>query len=176
MGRYSLLPTPAVFMPRVTPECSPNPAGAATATTPSALYSPLFTSPYQPALPYYALPSSASSSSSSSSSFPSNYYLPSACSSSSSSSSSSSFGSGFPAIDEFIAGHVGGERPGRRGGFRSVRRWNALIVYSITHNRYCENIGREHKVRSHCADAWFFYASLTSNTQHATRHAHRAII
>lgn len=137
VGRYSLLPAPAVFMPRVTPECSPNPAGAATTTTPTALYSPLFTSPYQPALPYYALPSSTSSSSSSYSS----NYLPSAYSSS----SSSSFGSGFPAIDEFIAGHVGGERPGRRGGFRSVRRWNALIVYSITHNRYCENIGREHK-------------------------------
>jgi len=125
----SHIPLPLPPLPRTTPDCSPSP------TSPSSLHPycpPLFTSPNQTTtrLSRPIWPPLGSS--------PTNPVA--------TSFHSTSSASGFPAIDAFIAAHVSSERPGRRGGFRSVRRWESLIVYSITHNRYCENIGREHKV------------------------------
>ncbi|KAL6065303.1 DNA-directed primase/polymerase protein [Balamuthia mandrillaris] len=64
--------------------------------------------------------------------------------------SSLSFRSAFPDVDSFIQEELN-KRPGNhRGTIRSCVLFEdrKLLLYNIANNRFCENIGREHKVLS----------------------------
>eukprot|EP00611_Tribonema_gayanum_P010528 TRINITY_DN2055_c0_g1_i5.p1 TRINITY_DN2055_c0_g1~~TRINITY_DN2055_c0_g1_i5.p1 ORF type:complete len:189 (-),score=31.69 TRINITY_DN2055_c0_g1_i5:1207-1773(-) len=49
----------------------------------------------------------------------------------------------FPLVDEFISAYI--TQRGREGRIRQWEYSDGLITYQIVGNRYCQNIGRQHK-------------------------------